>query len=99
MMPMVACDGNWGEGAPMPPQPLVGAALDTDGLVAQLVRDHREALIVWYVWTGPWELRLLDTTVPYETLRDRVRASKFELDELNQGRRLAALQRHARCYA
>lgn len=77
-----ATDGKWGGEFTRPPPPLVGEALDTEGLVLRLEFRLHEALIAWYVWTGTQEDRALRLHVHANTLRNRVREGKEELDAM-----------------
>lgn len=87
-----ACDGEFGEGAPRPPPPLVGEALDTDRLLQRLLAESREqydAVDAWYVWSGSQQERAERLNVPYTTWRERVIAARFRLEELAILRRAA----------
>lgn len=87
-----ACDGEHSEGAPRPPPPLVGEALDTDTLVYKLADEQREAIRATYVWTGPVHERAAALGVHANVMRDRVLAAKFRLEELRQERRAAMMR-------
>ena len=90
-----AYDGEWGVGAPRPPQPLVGEAVDTDQLVSIISRENPGqfvAIRAWYVWTGTLEQRAHDLGIHRDTLRDRVVAARYRLDELDQERRRGAIR-------
>jgi hypothetical protein len=69
------------------PQPLAGDALDVDGLVARLDEKHGDALRAAYIWTGTVAMCAADLRIHPNTLRARVIAAKFRLEDLDQARR------------
>jgi hypothetical protein len=89
-----AYDGHWDDGAPRPPVPLVGDALDTDDLVQKLSEEHREAITVCYLWTVPETLgeRAKLIGIHRDTLAERLKQAKFRLDDLDCARRRAMVR-------
>lgn len=87
-----AYDGMWGDGAPRPPPPLVGEALDTDTLVGKLALKLQQAVIAWYVWSGALEFRSRDMDMDPKTLRTLVATAKEELERLD-GERWESISR------
>jgi hypothetical protein len=69
------------------PRALVGDASDVDSLVVRLKQDHQNALRAWFVWTGSTQDRAASLGCHVDTLRDRVRAACFRLDDLHQAQR------------
>lgn len=92
LLPALAMDGTWDDGAPRPPIPLVGEATDTDNLVSRLSADHRGAVTIMYVWSDPICERVRRCGIHKDTLADRVRAAKFRLDDMDQARKIATRQ-------
>lgn len=83
-----AYDGTWDDGAPRPPPPLVGAALDTNALVVKLEpASLQEALTARYVWSGPVDLRARDCGMSERHLRFLVYTAKAQLERLDGERR------------
>jgi hypothetical protein len=66
---------------PMPP---IGEATDVDRLVHRLDAKHRMALVAEFIWTGSAIERAKALGCCVDTLRHRVRAAIFKLDELHQ---------------
>lgn len=87
-----AYDGEFGDTAPRPPPPLVGIALDTDMLVRQLSISHFEAVKAVYVWTGTMLERAQFLGIHPDTLTDRCTAAKWQLEDMDQKRRLAMVK-------
>lgn len=81
-----AYDGDWGEGAPRDPPPLIGEAFDTDQLVKRLSLTHFQSVRAVYVWTGTMEERAAYIGIHPDTLTDRCTAAKFALDDMWHGR-------------
>lgn len=72
------------------PQPLIGEALDVDRLLHRLCLEHADryaAVRAWYVWTGSLASRAQTLGIHPDTLRDRVRAARYRLEELEIIRR------------
>ena len=82
-----ACDGEHGEGAPRPPPPLVGEALDTDMLVQRLSLEHHRAVVAVYVITGSSEDRALWLGISQDGMVDRCNAAMFRLEDMDRQRR------------
>lgn len=88
-----AHDGTWGEGAPRPPQPLVGEAVDTDQLVNLLSEDHFIAVRACYVWTiGTLADRASELGISRDALNDRIKAARYRLDDLNEERKAGRIK-------
>lgn len=71
---------------------LVGEALDTDALIRKLSRELQQAILAWYVWTGPVAGKAAQIGCHENTLRYRVEGAKLRLRDLS----LAALVRAAK---
>lgn len=77
-----ACDGNWGEGVPRPPPPLVGEALDTDDLVTRLSPPKQDAVKAMYVHIGTVDERAAELGIGRKALDERVDQAMFDLEEM-----------------
>lgn len=88
----LALDGEWGEGAPRPPLPLVGEALDTDRLARKLDMRLYDALVARFVWGGSIEQRAADLGVHRNTLTNRVEDAKQRLEALRLAAELEAAE-------
>lgn len=77
------------------PQAVAGHAMDTHELVMKLSDEHFRAILAWYCWQGPLDVRLADLNraaaqaeppkgpIHVNTLRNRVKAAKVELERLD----------------
>lgn len=86
---------KWWEHPPRQATPLVGEAVDTDQLVAIVAHDNPgqfSAIRAWYVWSGTVEQRATDLGIHRDTLRDRIVAARYRLDDLDQQRRRGAIR-------
>jgi hypothetical protein len=75
-------EGGYGSEMTKPPPPIIGAAFDTDRLVARLPNELRGAVNARYVWTGSLEMRAADMGVHRNTLANRVMEAKVQLEEM-----------------
>lgn len=97
-----ATDGLWDDGAPRPPLPLVGEALDTDTLLGKLCalgptgREQFEAIRIKYCWSGTEEQKAQQSGVSLRTLNHRVMAAKYKLDDLYHARKKIAASPYLR---
>jgi hypothetical protein len=73
------------------PAPLIGDASDVDPLVHRLEDAHRRALVAEFVWTGAAIDRAAALGCHVDTLRNRVQAACFRLDDLEQTRRQSSI--------
>ena len=88
-----AYDGTWGDGAPRPPQPLVGEAIDTDQLVNLLPDPQFIAVRACYVWTvGTLADRAAELGIHRDTLSDRITAARYRLEDLSEQRKAGAIR-------
>lgn len=74
------------------PSSLVGEALDTNALLAQLAPDLFDAIKARYCWIGTEVQQAADLGIPRSTLQSRVSAAKIELERLDGIRRRSAFR-------
>jgi hypothetical protein len=69
------------------PVPLIGEASDTDRLIGRLTAAQQDAIRASFIWSGTVADRARALGVCADTMRDRVRAACFRLDDLYQAKR------------
>lgn len=72
----------------------VGEAIDTDGLFRKLASHLRQAVWVWYCEQGSPGDKAQALSVHVNTLRARVRAAKYGLEDLHIARRSSKTKSH-----